>query len=144
MNSEDCLSFARTHPVCQLATVEGDQPHVRTVLLWHADTTGFYIILLSPKKVSSQLKANPKAELCFYNQHRDISHGRQLRVTGRMELVTDPELNARAVRDRRFLSSIAGRPVDSLVEVFRMTAGDAHFWSMRDVLKEPTLEHVTV
>lgn len=117
---------------------------MRTVLLWFADSSGFYFILLSPKKVSGQLKANPKAELCFYNQAQDLAQARQLRVTGRMELVRDPVIQDRAAKDRAFLSALAGRPIDSLIEVYRLSGGDAHFWAMPDVLKEPQLEHTVV
>jgi len=144
MNIQDCLKFAQENPVCFLATTQADQPRVRTVLLWFADTTGFYFILLSPKQVSAQLKANPKAEICFFNRSQELSGTRQLRVTGVMELVHDPALQARAVKDRGFLSKVVGRPVESLIEVFRLTSCDAHFWTMADVLKEPALEHATL
>ncbi|HVT72900.1 MAG TPA: pyridoxamine 5'-phosphate oxidase family protein [Lacunisphaera sp.] len=144
MKIEDYIQFARANPVCSLATVEGSQPHVRTVLLWFADDTGFYFVLLSPKKVSAQLKANPRAEVCFCSHPTDLVQTRQMRVTGRMELVTSPELQARARQDRAFLSQLAGRPVDDLIEVFRLTDCDAHFWVMRDILHEPALEHVAI
>lgn len=142
MNIDECIEFARENPVCHLATVEGDQPRVRTVLLWFAEKSGFYFILLSPKSVSGQLKRNPKAEVCFYNHPNDLSGARQLRVSGRMELVADAALQARAVKERSFLSELAGRPVDPLLEIFRLTDCDAHFWCMPDVLKEPALPHV--
>lgn len=141
MNIQDCIKFAQENPVCSLATIEGDQPRVRNVLLWQANATGFYFILLSPKKVSQQLKANPKAELCFFNHPADLLKARQLRITGKMELVNDPALQTRAIHDRAFLSHFAGRPVDDLLEVFRLTDCDAHFWTMPDVLAEPKLEH---
>jgi len=142
MKIDDCIAFARANPVCHLATVDGDQPRVRTVLLWFADYSGFYFILLSPKSVSAQLKTNPKAEVCFLNHPDDIAGARQLRVSGRMELVNDRALQERATKDRAFLAELAGRPVDSLVEVFRLSHCDAHFWCMSDVLKEPALAHV--
>lgn len=142
MNLQDCLAFARENPVCQLATVDGDQPHVRTVLLWFADESGFYFILLSPKQVCAQLTANPKAEVCFTRRAADLMSARQLRVAGRMELVSDPVLQQRALRERAFLSTLAGRPVDPYVQIFRLTDCDAHFWGMTDVLREPQLEHV--
>lgn len=142
MNIQDCIKFAQENPVCCLATVEGDQPRVRNVLLWQADLTGFYFILMSPKKMSGQLKTNPKAELCFFNHPSDMLRARQLRVAGVMELVNQPELQARAVHDRAFLEQFTGKPVDHLLEVFRLTSCDAHFWTMPDVLHEATLEHV--
>jgi pyridoxamine 5'-phosphate oxidase len=141
MNTQDYIGFALKNPVCSLATAENDQPHVRTVLLWFADTSGLYFILMSPKQVSAQLKANPKAEVCFFNHAGDLGQARQMRVKGTMELMRAPELHARATKDRAFLSKLAGKPVDDLLEVFRLTDCDAHFWSMSDILKEPSLEH---
>jgi uncharacterized pyridoxamine 5'-phosphate oxidase family protein len=142
MTIHDCIKFAREFPVCCLATVEGDQPRARNVLLWQVDTTGFYFILLSPKSVSAQLKANPKAELCFYNHHADMLMAKQLRITGIMELVKDPVLQAKAEHDRAFLAQLTGHPVEPLLEIFRLTSCDAHFWTMPDFLQESKVEHV--
>ncbi|MFT3783952.1 MAG: pyridoxamine 5'-phosphate oxidase family protein [Nibricoccus sp.] len=144
MNIQDCIKFAQDNPVCCLASVEGDQPRVRNVLLWQADDTGFYFILLSPKKVSAQLKANPKAELCFYNYPTEIMQARQLRITGKMKLVKDPALQARAAKDRAFLSKIAGRSVENLLEIFKLENCDAQFWTMPDILKEAELPHAYI
>jgi pyridoxamine 5'-phosphate oxidase len=144
MKAQECIEFAVQNPVCSLATVEGDRPHVRMVLLWQADPTGFYFVLLSGKSVSDQLKASPRAEVCFFNHPSDMASARQLRVSGRMELVKTPELQARAVKERGFLSQIAGRPIEHLFEVFRLADCDAHFWSMGDILKEHTLEHLKI
>lgn len=144
MSIQEYMRFAAENPVCSLATVEGSQPRVRTVLLWFADETGFYFILMSPKKVSAQLKANPRAEVCFCTHPADLSQARQMRVTGRMELVQSAELQARACKARAFLSNLAGRPVEDLLEVYRLTECDLHFWTMHDVLREPALEHVSI
>jgi len=142
MNIQDCIKFAQENPVCCLATVEGDQPRVRNVLLWQADLTSFYFILLSPKMVSAQVKANPKAELCFYNHPVDQLLARQLRISGTMELVKDEALQAQAEHDRAFLTHFTGKPVAPLLEIFKLTSCDAHFWTMPDTLHEPQLEHV--
>jgi pyridoxamine 5'-phosphate oxidase len=41
MGLKDYIAFASEHRVCQLATADGDQPRVRTLLMWHADESGF-------------------------------------------------------------------------------------------------------
>ena len=71
MDLQGCLTFATENPVCYLATVDGDQPRVRAVLMWFAHDHGFYFAILSPKDVSQQLHKNPKAEICFYNNPPD-------------------------------------------------------------------------
>ena len=79
------LKKARTY---YLATMEGDQPRVRpfgTVDLFEGR---LYIQTGKSKKVSQQLQANPKAELCAFMD------GKWLRVAG--TLVRDDRVEAKA------------------------------------------------
>lgn len=62
---EECLKFANENPASSLATVEGDQPHVRGMAFWFADRSGFYYHTATTKNVCRQLRKNPKAELSF-------------------------------------------------------------------------------
>jgi len=74
-----------------LATTDAQgNPSVRMVLLKHADSRGFvfYTNLESPK--AADLAANPKAALCFYWNRT----GRQVRISGRTERVSDAEADA--------------------------------------------------
>lgn len=74
-----------------LATSDTEgNPAVRMVLLKHVDVRGFvfYTNLTSPK--AENLASNPKAELCFYWNRI----GRQVRVRGRTEPVSDAEADA--------------------------------------------------
>ena len=142
MELQDCIDFANANPVCFIATVDGDQPRVRGVLMMSADESGFSYALLSPKQVSKQLKANPKMEVVYYNNPANLGEARQMRVTGTAELVRDPALIKKVAQDRAFLEQICGQPIEPLVEIWRVSHGDAHFWTMMDVLKEPQLEHI--
>jgi uncharacterized pyridoxamine 5'-phosphate oxidase family protein len=67
MNVDDCIKFANQNPSSYLATVDGDQPRVRGMLMWKADKTGFYYSTGSTKDLYRQLKANSKVELCFFD-----------------------------------------------------------------------------
>ena len=74
-----------------LATADAHgRPTVRMVLLKHVDERGFvfYTNLHSAKGLD--LKANPRAELCFYWDPL----GRQVRVHGRVEPVSEAEADA--------------------------------------------------
>ena len=74
-----------------LATTDaGGDPAVRMVLLKLADARGFtfYTNLGSPK--AADLAANPRAALCFYWNRI----GRQVRISGRTERVSDAEADA--------------------------------------------------
>lgn len=67
MDVNDCLKFANANPASYLATQDGDQPHVRGLLLWFADPTGFYYNIGATKDVYKQLQANPKVEVAFFD-----------------------------------------------------------------------------
>jgi uncharacterized pyridoxamine 5'-phosphate oxidase family protein len=140
---QDLVTFANKHPVCQLATIEGDQPRVRTLLMWYADDSGFYFQTLSPKDMSKQLQESPNVELCFYNNAADLMDAKQMRLTGEIEFLEDEETVAKAYEVRAFLDDIVGQPTKPFVQPFRISAGEAHFWTMADLLREPELERVT-
>lgn len=142
MDFQECIQFANDNPVCFLATMDGDQPRVRGLLMCFADERGFYFATLSPKEMVKQLKAHPKVEICFYNNAPELSDAKQMRVTGEIEWVDDKALYERICQERAFLDDIVGKPTAPLTELFRLHAGDAHFWTMMDVLKEPGLEHI--
>ncbi|MCY1721098.1 pyridoxamine 5'-phosphate oxidase family protein [Prolixibacteraceae bacterium Z1-6] len=142
MKIDEFIHFAKDNPVCFLATTDGDQPHVRAILLFFADKTGFYFGTLSPKEMSKQLHKNPKVELCFYNNPHDFSQAKQMRLTGKAEFVKDPEMIHKLHEERLFLDDIAGQNLEPYSEVFKVTAGDIHFWSISDVMNETHLEHL--
>jgi pyridoxamine 5'-phosphate oxidase len=143
MDFQDCVKFATENPVCYVATMDGDQPRVRTFLLWYADDSGFYLITMSPKAVTKQLKTNPKVEVCFYNNPAELGDAKQMRVTGEAEFLDDEEVREKAYQTRTFLDAIAGKSVRPVTRVFRIPTGEAHFWTLADNLKEPELERIT-
>ena len=142
MDLSDCISFATEHPICYLATEEGDQPRVRALLLWFADERGFYFMTMSPKGFSRQLHQNPKVEVCFYNGATELPDAVEMRVSGEVEFVDDAELTHKVAQERAALEGIIGRPLEPITEVFRIGAGEAHFWTLMDILREPQLERV--
>lgn len=79
--------FLKNAEVYYLATVEGDQPRVRPFGTAHIFEDKLYIQTGKAKSVSSQLKVNPKAEICAFKD------GAWLRLAG--ELVEDDRVEAR-------------------------------------------------
>ena len=142
MGMQECVKFANENPVCYIATMDGDQPRVRTVLHVFAKEKGFYYTVLTPKRVYEQLKANPKVEVCYYNNPEQLQDAKQMRVTGEIEWVDEPEANEKAHADRTFIDKIIGKPVKPLLAVFKIAHGEAHFWTLGDILKERELERV--
>lgn len=84
---ERVCEFLKNAETYYLATVEGDQPRVRPFGTAHIFEERLYIQTGKVKPVSSQLKANPKAEICAFK------NGKWLRVAG--ELIEDDRVEAR-------------------------------------------------
>jgi uncharacterized pyridoxamine 5'-phosphate oxidase family protein len=143
MDLHDCTTFATEHPICFLATEDGDQARVRALLLWFVDERGFYFMTMSPKRFSEQLHQNPKVEVCFYNGASELPDARMLRVTGAVEFVDDAGLTRKVAEERSALEGIIGAPLEPITEVFRIDAGEARFWTLMDILKERELETVS-
>jgi uncharacterized pyridoxamine 5'-phosphate oxidase family protein len=122
--------------------MDGDQPRVRGFMMCFADENGFYFSTLSPKEVTKQLKANPKVEICYYNNPAELQGARQMRVTGEIEWVDDEALHKKICEQRAFLADIVGQPIEPVMKLFRIHSGKAHFWTLMDNLKEPELERI--
>ncbi len=80
--------FLKEAGIYYLATVEGDQPRVRPFGTVNIFEDKLYIQTGKVKDVSKQLHANPKAEICVFNE------GVWLRVA--CELIEDDRREARA------------------------------------------------
>mgnify|MGYP001554454019 FL=1 len=137
MNFQEYVDFATEHPVCSLATVDGDQPRVRTFLMWRANEDGFFFETFSPKDVYEQLKNNPKVEMCFFNNESDLEKAKTMRLSGEVEFLDDPDLKKQMLEDWPFLQD-----AEPVLELFRIPSGEAFFWTMADVLKEKEIERV--
>jgi len=133
MNIQECIKFTNENPICSLATIEGDQPRVRMLGFWFADETGFYFQTSSIKNIPNQLKKNPNIEACFYKHEGMI--GTMLRIAGKVEFLNDLTLREKALADRPFLKNF-GMTVDSPnLILFRISHGQAHFWTMENNVK---------
>ena len=84
---ERVCEFLKNAGVYYLATVEGDQPRVRPFGTVHIFEGKLYIQTGKVKSVSRQLAANPKAEICAFD------NGTWLRIAG--ELVEDDRVEAK-------------------------------------------------
>lgn len=133
MNLQDCINFTNENPFCYLATVENDQPRVRALGFWFSDETGFYFQTSTVKEFPHQLKKNPKTEVCFYKHEGMI--GTMLRISGEVEFIDDLKLREKVFIDRPFLKSFAMTTNSPKLVLFRISHGQAHFWTMENNLK---------
>ena len=138
MDIQDYVNFANENTLCYLATVEGDQPRVRVVMLCFADETGFYFNTESTKALAKQLNNNQKVEVCFF------AKGRVMRVTGKIEFIDDTAIRTRIYKDRRDTMDACGvkDAGDPLLVVFAIRTGEAFFWTMADNMKEAEIPRI--
>ncbi|MGZ7182111.1 MAG: pyridoxamine 5'-phosphate oxidase family protein [Halobacteriota archaeon] len=144
MDFEQYVKFANEHPLCSVATVDGDQPHVRSFGMWFADTSGFYLSTTKMKDVYRQLSVNPKVELSFFAppenpeaQGSAMDIGIEMRVTGTAEFIDDPALRDRLFTDRPFL-----RPLADVVKIMHVKDAEAWFWKWENNMRESEIERV--
>jgi pyridoxamine 5'-phosphate oxidase len=133
---QDALSFANNNQVCWLATSVDGQPHVRGVMMWFADETGFYFHTGTVKSLSDQLQANPRVEVAFYNPGQGPGDGRMVRVTGAIERLHDADLEARLVRERAWLKDMVAAQAAGTLFLFRIPHGEIRDWTMATNLHE--------
>lgn len=109
-----------------LATMDGDQPRVRGMMLFRADKNGIVFHTASTKDVFKQLQLNPKAEMCFN------ANGVQIRVTGEIEVSTDEVLRQEIFGHptRKFLQAWKEKGIDDLLTVLIMKNCEAVTWTM--------------
>ena len=126
MIKEEILEFATKNPVCSLATIDGNQPRVRTIMLYKADENGIIFCTGRDKAVHKQLQANPAAELCFYNAEQ----GLQVRIEGAVEMLDDLELKKKVVEAFTFLKPWVESQGYEVMICYRLKNGRAITWTM--------------
>ena len=117
--------------------LHSNHPWVRAIAPWETNEGGFYFETLNPKDVHQQLEANPKVEICFFNNESDLKSAKTMRLTGEVEFLDDPDLEQRLLQDWPFLQE-----AEPVVERFRIPSGEACFWTMSDALKEKEIERL--
>ena len=129
MNKSEIFNFLNANPVFHLATVEGDKPHVRGLLLYKADENGIIFHTGKMKDLHKQLTKNPHVELCFNNGN--FENLIQIRVSGTVELVENLELKKEIVQKREFLKPWVDQMGYEFLAVYRMKNGMATIWTMK-------------
>lgn len=132
MTSQEILELINRNPVIHLATVEGDQPRVRGMLLYKADESGIVFHSGTMKDVYRQVVNNPKVELCF----NDFTNNIQVRVSGKLEIVDDNDLKDEICTHpsrqflRKWVESSTLQDFYKVFVVFRLKNGTATTWTM--------------
>lgn len=128
MNKTEILDFINAFPVFHLATIDGDRPRVRGMLLYRADENGIVFHTGKMRELHRQLAENPQVEMSFNNG--SDANLTQVRISGRVKLVEDLDLKKRIVEDREFLKPFIGHYGYEPLAVYRLKNGEASVWSM--------------
>jgi pyridoxamine 5'-phosphate oxidase len=126
MNKAEMLKFLNTNPASHLATVDGNRPRVRGILIYRADESGILFHTGATKDLYRQIMTNPAVEFCF----NDYRTGVQIRVEGTAQVVADQALKEEIVAARSFLPAIVERDGWDALVIFRVTGCRAVIWTM--------------
>ncbi len=131
MTKEEIFEFVTKNPVFSLATTDGNQPHVRMIMIYRADENGIIFTTGRDKDVNKQLSANPAVELCFYN----ADEGCQIRIEGNVEMLDDLELKMQIVEQFSFLKPWVDSEGYEILIPFCLKNGKAVVWTMETNLE---------
>ena len=124
MTKEEIISFVNANPVCYLATVDGDAPHVRAMGMYKADERGILIQLSTMKGMYGELVKNPRIELCYNGS------GKVVRISGTADFMEDQGLKEEVVKARPFLKPLVDAHGWEAIKVFRVANPVATVWTM--------------
>jgi len=129
MTKAQIFELMTKNPAFFLATIDGDKPRVRGMMLYRADGKGIIFHSGAYKDLYKQVLANPNVELCF----NDMAGGVQVRVSGKLEIADDMALKEEIVNhpSRAFLQAQKnGDPnfFKSFI-VFKLKGGEAVVWT---------------
>jgi len=131
MTKTEILDLIKANRTSYLATVEGNKPHVRAMGIYDADENGIIIQTWTIKDIHQQVLKNPEVELCF----NDLKAGIQVRVSGKAEIIDDPDFKRQVVEKRPFMKPTVEQRGLDVVALYRVR-GKATVWT-RAVNFEP-------
>lgn len=117
---EEILAFLKENKPYYLATSDGDQARVRAMGTIHIFEGDLYFQTGRNKKMYSQLKANPKVEICAYDGKRWLRITACAHEDKRIEAVESLLDGYPRLRERY-------TPGDGITTVFRLDIGSAYF-----------------
>lgn len=140
MNKSEILEFLNANPVFHLATIEGDKPRVRGMLLYRADENGIIFHTGKMRDLHRQLTQNPNVEMSFNNSSDENLI--QVRVSGTVELIENIKLKKEIVEEREFLKPLVEQMGYDFLAVYRMKNGTASVWAMKTNLAPKELVEI--
>lgn len=126
MTKAEILEFVQKNPVFSLATIEGNQPRVRLIMLYRVDENGIIFITGNHKDLYKQLQVNPAVEMCFYNHEQ----GLQVRIEGKVVILDDLDLKKQVVEAFSFLKPFVESHGYEAMICYCLKNGKVTTWTM--------------
>jgi len=143
MDLQECIKFATEQRTAYFATDDKGQPRIRPLGLWFANEKGFYFQIGAAKAMYKQLQNNPRVEICFYAPEPGGGLGKMLRVAGKIEFVDELALKKKILEDRPFLKNMGiTSPDDPRIVIFRISTGEAYFWTFEFSGRESEIKRI--
>ena len=133
MNHNEIIEFVTQNPVCTIATLDNDQPHVRGFLTNIIDHK-IYFTTSTHKRVGRELVLNQKVELCYLNADSSV----MLRITAKIAFEKSLEMKQKLIDEKPYLKGF--RADDETFLLFTLESAKARFWGLADNMKEEGLE----
>ncbi len=134
MTRDEIIAFIRRAQFCHLATVEDGRPRVRGMAPYRVDDDGIIFHTGKMKALYRQITTNPAVELCFFIPEEQT----QVRVSGTVSLLEDPDLKQEIVEARPWLKPLIDAIGMDSMGVFKVGNCSAVVWTFQTNL-EPTV-----
>lgn len=126
MTRKEILEFAEKNPIFSLATIDGDRPRVRLIMLAMVNEDGLVFTTGRDKAVNKQMTGNPAIEMCFYNAEQ----GRQVRIEGTAKPLSSLKLKKQIVEKFTFLKPWVEKEGYEVLAPYCVENARATTWTM--------------
>jgi len=134
VNQAEIFAFITKNPYCALATVEGHQPRVRTLMSLRVDERGILFNTGKAKDLYRQIQANPDVELCYYDPVAKV----QVRISGRLVAQDDAATHQVVLEKLPFLRPLVEAKGTGLLAPYLLKNGRVTVWTMATNLAPKT------
>ncbi len=123
MNKTDILTDIERNPIFYLATERDHQPRVRVMTIEKATPEGIIFGTDVYKDVYKELRDNPKVEMCFFYE------GKQVRISGVVEVYDNINLKKEMVKKKPFLQPLIEKDGYDAMVLYHVKKAKAYVWT---------------
>ena len=118
--AEAVKRFNETAPIAYLATVDGDRPRVRPMVVLGGEGNCVYLAAASVSDKITQIADNPHVEICYMDAEQN-----HLRINGTAEVTDDAALKRRLWQENGDLRRYFASAEDPRFALLKVTIAEA-------------------